>query len=207
MFCKYCGKEVGESRFCKNCGHEIENEKNNEITIIKNESSGENDSFTNSETKTKTEDNNQDRDITGKSEKPKKKNKWALLLLCITIYFVITFFSNSNVTDGDYISCAEVAISEQLTSPATAKFSDGKVIDKDKYGRAIVMMTVDGQNGFGATIRNKFVVVINSYDKKTGEFFYNKASMVSLENGEQLNDITVAVIKEMSNWNEPLESN
>lgn len=205
MFCKYCGKEVGESKFCNNCGHEIENEKHNEITSIKNDSSDKNGIFKMNETKT--EDNNQDRDITGKSEKPKKKNKWALLLLCIAIYFVITFFSNSNVTDRDYISCAEVAISEQLTSPATAKFSDGKVIDKDKYGRAIVMMTVDGQNGFGATIRNKFVVVINSYDKKTGEFFYNKASMVSLENGEQLTDFTVKLIKGMSNWNEPIESN
>lgn len=90
MFCKYFGKEVGESRFCKNCGHEIENEKNNEITSIKNDSSDKNGIFKMNETKT--EDNNQDRDITGKSEKPKKKNKWALLLLCIAIYIVITFF-------------------------------------------------------------------------------------------------------------------
>lgn len=205
MFCKYCGKEVGEGKFCKYCGHEIEHEENDETTIDNTESLDKNDDFEKNETKaTYKEQNN---DIIEKPDKPKKKIKWIFLLLGIAIYFVITFFSNSNVTDADYISCAKVAISEQLTSPTTAKFSDGKVIDIDKYGRAIVMTTVDAQNGFGATIRNKFLIVINSYDKKTGEFSYNKASIVSLKNGESLEDFTLELIKEVSNWDEPLESN
>lgn len=193
MFCKYCGKEVGESNFCPNCGHELDPKKNLNSNIK--------DDDTVKDVETNSPDSNRDPAF---NKQAFKKSKWFYLLIGVAVYFIFTLFTGGKITDEDYIGCAQTAISEQLKSPSTAEFSEGEVIEKDKYGRAMVTMTVDAQNGFGAYVRNKFVVVINTYDKKTKEFTYKKTCVVELEDGE-LSNFTAQMLKVESDWDKPIE--
>lgn len=66
----------------------------------------------------------------------------------------------SNVTDSEYINCARILIKNQLKAPLSAVWGDAEVIERDAYGRACVVLTVDAQNSFGAMIRNQYCVII-----------------------------------------------
>lgn len=230
MYCKYCGKEIEESNFCPNCGHKLEEKLTEEEQLIEQEQPAEekqvgevdqpavedepieeiselNIKNNSAVEDSKTNSYNSPSNIGGSKniKKVLNKSKWLYIVIGVAIYLAISFFTNNNITDDDYISCAQTAISKELTAPSTASFSDGEVIDKDKYGRAIVTITVDAQNGFGAYIRNRYAVVINSYDKKTGEFLYNRQNIIDLENSEFLDNITEEFLKTQSNWDEPID--
>lgn len=194
MYCESCGKLVGNSKFCPNCGYKLKQEQVEENFDMKN----------NKDDKVEIEETNLSNNDQGiESNKKSKKSLWKYAVAGIIIYLVISLFTNNKVTDSDYISCSKTVISGQLKAPSTAKFSNGEVIDKDKYGRAFVLLTVDAQNGFGVFVRNNYAVIINSYDKRTGEFTYYKTCVVDLEN-DKLLDSTRDIMKISSKWGEPI---
>jgi len=65
-----------------------------------------------------------------------------------------------NASDEKYIRAAKSAVGDQLKSPSTASWGAATVEEKDAYGRAIVTLSVDAQNGFGAMIRGYYAVCI-----------------------------------------------
>lgn len=203
MYCKYCGEEIGNSKYCPNCGHKQEQDE----VIVTDDKGNEdvNNINENNINEPEVNENKISDSIKSKDSKKKstKNNTWVFILLGIAIALVISVFSDSEVTDDEYIGCAETIILDGLKSPSTAKFSEGKVLEKDSYGRALVTLTVDAQNSFGAYLRNKYALVIESYDKKTGEFTYRKNCIVDLDDGDLLK-FTVEYLKQVSNWDEPL---
>lgn len=196
MRCKYCNTEVEQNNFCSNCGRKLEQPLSEETSKSNDENHKQYETVNNSSS-------------TNTQSVPLSKINiqriWKFVAAGIVIYFLISLFSCGRVKDEDYISSAQTVISKNLAAPATAEFSNGKVVDKDKYGRALVTITVDAQNGFGAYLRHNYAVVIFSYNKKTDEFSFDESCIVDLDNDE-LSDLTVEYLKTRSNWNEPLES-
>lgn len=125
-----------------------------------------------------------------------------LFSFSIIVFIGIVKFDEAP-SDGFYIAAAKQVVSENLRSPSTAQFSDVEIVDKDEYGRAVITMTVDAQNGFGAYIRNKYAVII--YDVNTSEntFRYIYPQSYSSDSFEKS---VVSNLKKNANWGEPLDS-
>ena len=156
--------------------------------------------------------------------KRKKGKKVLLILLLILIPLIIygvfsdsgdgesdssnksSFFVSDEISDETYISCAKQVVAEQLRSPGSAIFSNCEVMEKDDYGRVLVVGYVDSQNGFGATLRNGFAVVITNYDKETERFSYSRSFELWKWEFDYLKDTTIENVKSNSQWNEPKET-
>lgn len=125
-----------------------------------------------------------------------------IIIATIIVFIGIVKFDEAP-SDGFYITAAKQVVSENLRSPSTAQFSDVEIADKDEYGRAVITMTVDAQNGFGAYIRNKYAVII--YDVNTSEntFRYIYPQSYSSDSFEKS---VVSNLKKNANWGEPLDS-
>ena len=134
---------------------------------------------------------------------PKWKKIVYIALPIIILLVFIKVIGGGSGGDKYYIQAAEQVVSEQLRSPSTASFSSVKVVDKDKYGRALISMTVDAQNGFGAYIRDNYVVVIYDVNKREGTFRY--VSPQSYKNSF-LEDAVISSMKKQADWDEPLDS-
>ena len=122
----------------------------------------------------------------------------------IILIIVISIFVPNGPSDEDYISGAKTAISKQLISPATATYSNEKIVEKDDYGRVLVTLSVDSQNGFGAYVRNNYAVVIESYDTGTDEFVYYPNGITGWTS-DFSKEFSIEAAKLAANWNEPLE--
>lgn len=135
-----------------------------------------------------------------------KKNKiihLAIPLLIVIILF--NLFSGGGESNEDFIiRCAQTVAYEQLKSPSTASFSDGQVVEKDDYGRALVTFFVDAENSFGAYVRTYYAIVIETYDKSTEKFTYNSFAVQHWSNGTN-SDFYLEAAKVAANWDEPLE--
>lgn len=108
---------------------------------------------------------------------------------------------------------AKQLISYTLKSPSTAKWGNYcQVVDEDNYGRYLVYISVEAQNGFGAYIQSAYMVVLQSVDKY-GKFSYNynyyiKSSSVSeffdpvesYKNGNISSDLKLLL--NSNNWNQ-----
>ena len=207
MFCPRCKKNFEDGKFCQNCGCELQEGKieesliplkSNEEVRIESEKSLEN---------TEAKDNKEFNENEPNIKTQKKKNKLIIKILPILIILAVYLTFCGRVSDADYIGCAKTIISEHLNSPSTAKWSNEKILERDDYGRVLVTLTVDSQNGFGAYVRDNVAVVIISYDKKTGEFFYNEGAIQSWKDSEKdLSEMAINFSKTISNWNEPIEN-
>lgn len=134
---------------------------------------------------------------------PKWKKIVYIAVPIIILLVLIKVIGGGSGGDKYYIQAAEQVVSEQLRSPSTASFSNVKVVDKDKYGRALVSMTVDAQNGFGAYIRDNYVVVIYDVNKReeTFRYVYPQSYKESF-----LEDAVISSMKKQADWDEPLDS-
>ncbi|MCB6201074.1 zinc ribbon domain-containing protein [Extibacter muris] len=218
--CPKCGKENRDSaKFCIGCGNELTcnekihskfSESQNDANSTKNENDGE------AENISKSDISNIDGleiakdDIQGLNTSPKTKNKkgiWIICLLIILLVIIKFIGALSSAPKDEYIfSAARTLISEQLISPSTAVYSNEKILDKDDYGRYIVYVCVDSQNGFGSQIRNEYAVVVFSVTKEN--FQYNPLSsyISSNSNGTDVqSDYALDMLKGLNDWNEPLE--
>lgn len=125
----------------------------------------------------------------------------AVPIICLILLFNI--FGGGQGSKQDYIDCAKTVVSRQLRSPSTAMFYGEEILDEDKYGRVLVRICVEAQNGFGGYVKNTFLVVITDYNDSTEEFIHGNA--ISYDVGEEwLEDGFIEQAKSASNWGEPL---
>lgn len=106
--------------------------------------------------------------------------------------------------DIHYLSAAKQLVGEQLKSPSTAVYSEEEIVEKDDYGRVLVRLTVDAENGFGATIRNYAAVVILKYNEDEETFRYSRYNAVQLYENKSSQATVEEMMKSMNDWNEPL---
>lgn len=128
-----------------------------------------------------------------------------VVILSVVIGTVIGL-TPEKTSDDDLIRCAKTLVSEQLKSPGSATYSNETVVERDEYGRALVTLTVDSQNGFGAYLRSNFIAVIKTYNKSDDTFTYDSTNGVQSYTEEFLKDTLIERAKEASDWGKPLES-
>lgn len=121
----------------------------------------------------------------------------------ICLFLLLTILGVGKASDQDYIDCAITVVSQQLRSPSTAIFYEEEILDEDKYGRVLVRVCVEAQNGFGGYIKNTFLVVITDYDNITEAFIYGNPIVYDVDE-EWLEDGFIEQAKAASNWGEPL---
>ena len=126
----------------------------------------------------------------------------AVPVLCL--FLLLNILGVGKASDRDYIDCAKSAVSQQLRSPSTAMYYGEEIVDEDKYGRVLVRLCVEAQNGYGGYVKNTFVMVISDYNKATEEFITSGRILNYSVDEEWLADAFVEQAKSASNWGEPL---
>lgn len=222
--CSNCGHEISEeARFCPVCGTEInaklKTDASSSVNVApkKNINTG----YTANISPVGAQSNSQSsQSSAGYTTVPitvpmkpsvKKKKKWPIVLGVIVAIFIglgiIGVVNDSTkANDKDLIKCAETVVSKQLKSPGSAVYSNENVVERDNYGRALVTLTVDSQNGFGAYLRENFIVIIANYNKSTGKFIvHSENGIQSYQDGDEfLKDTLIESAKTASNWGNPL---
>ena len=189
MFCGKCGSELQDgAKFCAKCGAAVENSNSEAESQTGRPGSG----------------------ATSEKIRKKKSNNWLLILGSLVAGLLIAYvmISGSSTPSNDeanehYISCAKQLVSQQLKSPATAMYSECDVKEIDEYGRILVSMTVDSQNGFGGYLRTYAIVILQEYDFDTDEFTYNTHFSVQFYNNQADMETTIDLAKELNSWGEP----
>lgn len=97
--------------------------------------------------------------------------------------------------DDTIISACKDCIIKHLKAPSTVQFLVVEIQDRDDYGRIYLYAEIDAQNAFGAMLRNKLRVVLQSVNKDgTYEALNEAVYKVSFINTED-------VIKRVNRWN------
>ncbi len=119
----------------------------------------------------------------------RKLKRWHLAAFIVAAILVISYsFINylgdlsdknptaKNPSGSDLNLYAELAaegiVKGKLKAPATASFSDTKVIAKSN-DQFLVQTTVDAQNSFGATLRSTYLVVLRIDPADASKAFHN----------------------------------
>mgnify|MGYP004615710681 FL=1 len=84
-------------------------------------------------------------------------------------------YRSSPATEATIINCAKTLIDNSLRSSSTAKWGECEKVDEDNYGRCLVYVSLEAQNGFGAYSKLNYFVVLQ-YVKTNGEFTYKPYS-------------------------------
>lgn len=74
--------------------------------------------------------------------------------------------SKSKVSDEIIISCARTEVGRILKSVSTANWGTSEIIDKDNYGRYLVYVPLEAQNGFGAYNKLYYLVIVKDVDQE-----------------------------------------
>ena len=97
--------------------------------------------------------------------------------------------------DDAIISACKDCIMKHLKAPSTVQFPIIEIQDRDDYGRIYLYAEIDAQNAFGAMLRNKLRVVLQSVnDDGTYEALNEAVYKVSFINTED-------VVKRVNHWN------
>lgn len=80
-------------------------------------------------------------------------------------------YRSSPASESTIIGCAKTLINNILTSSSTAVWGNCEKIDEDNYGRCLVYVSLEAQNGFGGYSKLNYLVVLQ-YVKANGEFTY-----------------------------------
>ena len=97
--------------------------------------------------------------------------------------------------DDISISACKDCIIKHLKAPATVQFPVVEIQDRDDYGRIYLYAEIDAQNSFGAMVRNKLRVVLQSVnDDGSYEALNEAVYKVSFINTED-------VVKRVNRWN------
>ena len=101
----------------------------------------------------------------------------------------------SKTQDDIIISACKDCITKHLKAPATVQFPVVEIQDRDDYGRIYLYAEIDAQNSFGAMLRNKLRVVLQSVNEDGSYEALNEAVYkVSFINTED-------VVKRVNRWN------
>lgn len=80
-------------------------------------------------------------------------------------------YRSSPATKDTIIACAKTLIDESLRSSSTARWGTCEKVDEDNYGRCLVYVSLEAQNGFGAYSKLNYFVVLQ-YVEYDGKFTY-----------------------------------
>lgn len=190
--CPNCQTEITPGiKFCSECGSAIVNQS----------------STTENATKSTAESVPQSTTDTPQVVFPaKKKTSWKVWLgiiiaLVVLVGGISKCASNSKGTDDDYISCAIQLTRNNLKSPSSAIFYNCVVEEIDNFGRILVSLEFESQNGFGAMVRSYAIVVLQDYDD--GTFTYNTSFAVQFYSNAYEKDTAIELTKSLNQWNEP----
>lgn len=86
-------------------------------------------------------------------------------------------YRSSPATTDTIVNCAETLISNNLKSPGTAIWGKSEKVDEDNYGRCLVYVSVEAQNGFGGYIKSDYFVILQ-YVESNGKFTYYPYSCI-----------------------------
>lgn len=128
-------------------------------------------------------------------EKLYMKKKWIIGILFIIIIIGIYLYNSSSrsndvpndhftsnqnnieekdvVSNNTIIACAKTEVSKLLRSSSTASWGTAEVIDKDSYGRYLVYVPLEAQNGFGGYEKLYYLVVVRDV---TSDGYYKAMS-------------------------------
>lgn len=84
-------------------------------------------------------------------------------------------YRSSPATSNTIVACAKTLIDNSLMSSSTAIWGKCEKIDEDNYGRCLVYVSLEAQNGFGAYSKLNYFVVLQ-YVESNGEFTYKPYS-------------------------------
>lgn len=84
-------------------------------------------------------------------------------------------YRSSPASESTIIACAKTLINNTLRSSSTARWGTCEMIDEDNYGRCLVYVTLEAQNGFGAYNKLDYLVVLQ-YVQADGNFTYKPYS-------------------------------
>ena len=80
-------------------------------------------------------------------------------------------YRSSPATYDTIVACAKTLIDNSLRSSSTAVWGKCEKVDEDNYGRCLVYVSLEAQNGFGAYSKLNYLVVLQ-YVESNGEFTY-----------------------------------
>ena len=99
--------------------------------------------------------------------------------------------------DDLIIDACKNCVEKHLKSPSSANYISIDIKDYDDYGRIYLEVELDSQNSFGASIRTKLRVVLQSVnDNGTYEAFKDAVAKMSFFATED-------VVKSVNKWNKP----
>ena len=107
-------------------------------------------------------------------KKPFYKQAWFIVVVIVAVLFV-AMQNPDKISKAEAIAAAEIRIEFVLKAPATAQFcpvNEYLVGISQEEGIAVVSGYVDSQNGFGAMIRNKFIVELHFVDEDNTDCIY-----------------------------------
>ena len=84
-------------------------------------------------------------------------------------------YRSSPASTDIIISCTKTLIDNSLRSSSIAKCGTYEKIDEDNYGRCLVYVSLEAQNGFGAYSKLNYFVVLQ-YVQSDGNFTYKPYS-------------------------------
>lgn len=113
-------------------------------------------------------------------------------------------YYKSFADDEEYIDVAITIVSNHLKSPSSADYVDAKVKEKDAYGRAVVFLSVDAQNSFGAMIRTHFCIVIRGINSDGTGDYRESTAIMTYDQGQENN--VAEYLKKQNNFGEPDEN-
>lgn len=80
-------------------------------------------------------------------------------------------YRSSPAKSDTIVSCAKTLINNELRSSTTARWGQCEKVDEDNYGRCLVYVSLEAQNGFGAYSKLNYFVILQ-YVESNGEFTY-----------------------------------
>lgn len=106
-------------------------------------------------------------------------------------------YRSSPATRDTIIGCAKTLINNSLRSSSTARWDKCEKVDEDNYGRCLVYISLEAQNGFGAYSKLNYFVILQ-YVEYNGEFTYKPYSYsyeLSTFGGQSVYDYYVTAYK------------
>lgn len=109
-----------------------------------------------------------------KTKKPFYKQTWFIAVI-IAAVLIVAVQNPDEISETEAIAAAEIKVESVLKAPATAQFcpvNEYLVGISQEEGIAVVSGYVDSQNGFGAMIRNEFIVELRFIDDNNADCIY-----------------------------------
>lgn len=110
-----------------------------------------------------------------------------------------TSMYGNHVSDERALAVAKDYLMKNMVAPATMSVNEEKVIEKDSHGRFAVLLDVNSQNTFGAFIRGRYVICIQSARSDGNYDYFVGKALTDLTHSYGIEDILINQAKSMNN--------